>query len=116
MEAHSMDLRKRVLAAYDEGMQTCEVAKRLSVSRSWARRIKQWRSEGRSIEPKPMGGSVPKLDEASRERLRGFVKEVPDATLAELVDRIEKELSIHISIGALWNTLRAMDLPLKKSR
>jgi transposase len=116
MEAHSMDLRQRVLAAYDEGMQTCEVAKRLSVSRSWARRIKQWRSEGRPIAPKPVGGSKPKLDAAAREKLARFVDEQPDATLAELQRRIAEELNIDVSIGALWNTLRVLRLSLKKSR
>jgi putative transposase len=116
MDAYSMDLRERVLAAYDEGIQTHEVAERLRVSRSWARRIKQLRGEGKSIAPKPVGGSKPKLDAAARARLLGFVDETPDATLEELRIRVRQELGIEICIGALWETLRALDRPLKKSR
>jgi transposase len=44
------------------------------------------------------------------------VRQTPDATLEELRARIKSELEVAISIGGLWQTLRALDLPLKKSR
>ena len=113
---YSMDLRERVLALYDEGLKTKQVAERLKVARSWARRIKQRRSEGKSIAPQAVGGSKPKLDAAARRALARFVDEGPDATLQELRARVARELQITISIGALWETLRAMKLSLKKSR
>jgi transposase len=103
---YSMDLRERVLALYDEGLKTKQVAERLKVCRAWARRIKQWRNEGKSIAPRPVGGSKPKLDEHARRALARFVDEQPDATLAELRARVAAELE----------TLRAMKLSLKKSR
>lgn len=112
--AYSMDLRERVLALYDEGLKTKQVAERLKVARSWARRIKQWRNEGKSIAPRPVGGSKPKLDENARRDLARFVDEQPDATLEELRTRLAAELKISISIGALWETLAAMKLSLKK--
>jgi transposase len=114
--AYSMDLRERVLALYDEGLKTKAVAQRLKVCPAWARRIKQWRREGKSIAAKPVGGSKPKLDEPARRELARFIDEQPDATLQELRRRIAAELKITISIGALWETLRAMKLSLKKSR
>ena len=114
--AYSMDLRQRVLASYDEGLKTKEVAKRLKVCAAWARRIKQWRNEGKSIAPRPVGGSKPKLDQHARAELSRFVDEQPDATLEELRARIAAQLKISISIGALWETLRVMKLSLKKSR
>jgi transposase-like protein len=33
--AYSADLKRRVLAFYDRGLPTAEVARRLDVSRSW---------------------------------------------------------------------------------
>lgn len=114
--AYSMDLRERVLALYDEGLKTKQVAQRLKVCPAWARRIKQWRNEGKSIAPRAVGGSKPKLDENARSELSRFVEEQPDATLEELRRRIAAELNISISIGALWETLRVMKLSLKKSR
>ena len=70
--AYSMDLRERVLSLYDEGLKTKQVAKRLKVCPAWARRIKQWRNEGKSIAPRPAGGSKPKLDEQARGELSRF--------------------------------------------
>ena len=116
MEAYSMDLRKRVLAACDSGQKTKQVAKLFSVSPAWVRRLKQRRREEGSIEPRPVPGRKTKLDEANRARLLEMVKERPDATLEELRQRIAAELCIRISIGALWETLRRMKLSFKKSR
>jgi transposase len=38
---YSQDLRDRVLAAYDRGMRTKQIAEQFSVSPAWARRVKQ---------------------------------------------------------------------------
>jgi transposase len=117
MEAYSIDLRKRVLAACDAGKKTKAVAESFSVSPAWVRRLKQRRREDNgSIEPRPIPGAKPKLDSAQRNRLKEFVRQTPDATLEELRAQIKSELDVTISIGALWETLRAIDLPLKKSR
>ena len=110
--AHGEALKQRVLAYYDEGFPTKQVAERLKVSRSWARRVKQRRDEP----PRKIGGGHFKLDEAGQAALCRFVQETPDATLEKLRDRIRDELQINISIGALWNTLRRLKLTLKKSR
>lgn len=114
--AYSMDLRERVLALYDDGLKTKQVAERLKVARSWARRINQLRNAGRSIAPRPAGGSKPKLDGDARRELGRFVEQQPDATLEELRARVATELKVTISIAGLWETLAAMKLTLKKSR
>jgi len=117
MEAYSMDLRKRVLAACDGGKQTKEVARLFSVSPAWVRRLKQRRREDGSIAPRPIKRvGQPKLDEAARARVLEMVNHKPDSTLEELRGRIDRELNIRISIGALWETLRQMKLSFKKSR
>ena len=107
-----MDLRERVLALYDEGHKTKAVCERLRVSPAWARRVKQRRHDP----PKRLGGSSPKLGGAARARLSAWVGERPDATLEELRARVLSELGVSVSVGCLWNTLRAMRLTFKKSR
>jgi transposase len=117
MDAYSMDLRRRVLAACDAGERTKKVAKQFSVSPSWVRRLKQRRREDGSIAPRSAKRvGKPKLDEAARARVLEWVNQKPDSTLEELRERIAKELDIRISIGALWETLRRMKLSFKKSR
>jgi len=115
-KAYSMDLRDRVLGSYDEGMPTKDVATRNRVSRSWSRRLKQRRAEGKPAAPARPPGRAPKLDAAKRASLAAFVAERPDATLEELRARVAAELGVTVSIGCLWNTLRDLRLPLKKSR
>ena len=110
--AYSMDLRERVLALYDEGVKTKPLAQQLRISPAWARRVKQRRNEP----PRKVGGSLPKLDKAARSKLASWVDQRPDATLEELRTRVKDELGVSVSVGCLWNTLRALKLTFKKSR
>jgi transposase len=108
--AYSQDLRDKVLAACDRGMQTKEVAESFGVSRSWVRRVKQRRRELGETTPRRMGGPGPvKVDRA---RLAELVAEQPDATLAELRDR----LGCGCSESAVCVNLKKMGLSLKKRR
>jgi transposase len=109
--AYGQAMRQRVLKAYDSGQRTREIAQRFDVSESWCRRVKQFRHEP----PRKIGGGHFKLDGAGRVALADFVLQKPDSTLEELRTRIAEDLGISISVGALWNTLRRMNLPLKKS-
>jgi len=107
---YSQDLRDRVLAAYDRGVQTKQIAEMFAVSPSWARRVKQRRREHGETSPRKMGGPGPvKVDRA---RLAELVAEQPDATLAELRDR----LGVGCSESAVCTNLKKMRLSLKKRR
>jgi transposase len=110
--AYGQALKDRVLQLYEEGFQTKQIAQRLDVSPAWCRRVKQRQHEP----PLRIGGGQFKLDETARGTLASWVKEQPDATLHELQRRCRAELKMHVSIGALWGTLRRMKLSLKKSR
>ena len=107
---YSQDLRDRVLAAYDRGMPTQRIAEVFAVSKAWARRLKQRRRETGETAPRPMGGAtVVKIDRA---RLADLVRERPDATLAELRDR----LGVTVAISAVSMALKALGLSFKKRR
>lgn len=100
--AYSQDLRDRVLAAYDRGMRTRQIAEMFGVSRAWARRIKQRRRETGQTTPRPMGGAkVVKID---RTRLAELVRERPHATLKEPREMLGvrcAELSICVALGKM---------------
>ena len=113
MEAYSLDLRKRVLAACDSGKGTKEVARLFDVSPAWVRRLKQRRRELNTIEPLPRKyGPDPKLTGEHRSRLQEAVEQQPDATLAEL----KHMLKLPASVPTIWRALQALRLSLKKSR
>lgn len=108
--AYSQDLRDRVLAAYDRGMQTKQIAETFDVSRAWARAVKQRRRETGETSARPGGGlRIVKIDLA---RLAELVEEQPDATTAELHDR----LGIQCSQSAVGMALRRLNLSFKKRR
>ena len=75
MDAYSMDLRERVVAACDARDGTREqIAARFSVSVRWIRELLRRRRETGSIAPKPHGGGrPPAFDEAAAGRLRAAV-------------------------------------------
>ena len=89
MKTYSLDLRQRVLAAYDRGKLTQEeVAERFEVSRRWLCTLLRRRREGGSVAALPHGGGRrPKFAGQGQEALRAFVVADPDTTLQELLDR-----------------------------
>ena len=110
--AYGQALRQRVLDFYDSGQTTSQIAKRLSVSPAWCRRVKQFRGQA----PRPYKGRAPKLDAHACKQLEEHLRSHADATLAELCDWSKTQLGISISAGAMWLTLRRLKLTLKKSR
>lgn len=114
MAAYSMDLRERVAAACDEGIDSrAEVAERFSVSESWIRRLLQRRRDTGSIAPRPRGGGQPPAFDAGRaERLREAVAADPDATLKELAGAV----GVACSTSAVDRALRRLGITRKKSR
>ena len=110
MRAYSMDLRQRVWADCQAGMKTPEVARKYSVSASWVRRLKQRQKATDSIAPRPPSPGRPVILAPHEDRVRQLVRDDPDATLDELRQR----LGVEVSIGALCNFLRRLQLSFKK--
>jgi transposase len=107
---YPQELRDRVLAAYDRGMKTRQIATVFQVSPAWARRLKQRRNQTGQSQPKPMGGAtVIKID---LEGLRQLVAQQPDATIAELHQR----LAANCCVSAVGKALQRLGLSLKKRR
>lgn len=108
--AYSQDLRDRVIAARDRGMQTQQVASLFCVSASWVRRVMQRRRQTGETAARPRGGAtVVKID---LDCLRQLVREQPDATTKELHQR----LGIDCSVSAVDMALRRAGLSFKKRR
>jgi len=107
---YSQDLRDRVLAAYDRGMQTNQIVKTFEVSRSWAKHVKQRRRETGKATALPMGGvRMVKID---LEKLRELVAAQPDATIFELHER----LGAACGWSAVAMALVRLNLTYKKRR
>jgi transposase len=108
--AYSQDLRDRVLAAYDRGMPTKQIAELFQISPAWARRVKQRKRDNGETSPRPMGGL--RFFKIDPQRLRELVAQKPDATLKELRDM----LGIECAESAICMTLKRLKLSFKKRR
>lgn len=110
MQAYSMDLRVRVMADVDGNMGTNAVAKKYSVSADWVRKLKRFRRETGDFGPRKQRVShATKLDD-HLQQLQQLVDEKPDATLKELRDSLE----VQVSTSTVWRALRRMQLTFKK--
>jgi transposase len=113
---YSQDLRERVIATVDSGTRVCAAARLFLVSVSYVSKVVgRRRSTGETTARLGRAGRKPKL--ASHDAaLRAHVAAYPDATLEELRAWLEAEREVKVSIGCLWNRLKFLELPLKKSR
>ena len=112
MRAYSIDVRQRIVAAVEAGEHSLRaLAELFSVDLSTVVRLLQrFRITG-SVQPKPhAGGPRPKLDALATARLLDLVRQQPDATLAELRDR----LGVDCSIVTIFRTLKRNGITRKK--
>ena len=112
MEAYSMDLRERVMAAVEQKEGTkVEIARRFGVTDRWIRKLLKQRRDTGSIAPKPHGGGqTAKFTGAKLERLRALVEADPDATLEEW----QRRSRVACSRMAVWRALGRLGLSRKK--
>lgn len=112
MKPYSQDLRERVVRACDERRSTRQqIADLFGVSTAWIRRLLQRRRLTGSFAAKPHAGGPPiKMTPDRCDRLVILVTEQPDATLAELRDRLDA--AVHLSTVA--RALIRLGLTVKK--
>ena len=113
---YSQDLRDRVIATVGSGTRVCAAARLFLVSVSYVSKVMgRQRTTGETTARVGRAGRKPKLaphDAALRARVASHA----DATLEELQFWLAEERAIEVSIGCLWNRLKFLKLPLKKSR
>lgn len=117
MEPIPVRVRERIIALYDQGEQTSEIAERLGYCPAAVRRVKQHLRERGTLEPLAgTPGPKGKLTEGVKARLRGLVEAKPDATLAELRDALASGAEVAASTSTVDRWLRKLGLTFKKSR
>ncbi len=118
MQAYSLDLRQRVVSAYENGVETIlEVATRFQVSDSFIKKLLRRKRTTGTIAPIGHRGGQPKrLSEKHRKWILKTVLATPDITLEDLRESLLSEHNISASVPTLSRELRALNLRRKKSR
>lgn len=114
MKTLSLDLRERIVAAYDAGNDSREtVASRFGVSVGMVKKLLQQRRRLGDLRPQHhRAGRKPKIQAAERLQLRQQLAAKPDLTLAELRART----GLQCTLPAIHYVLVAMGLTFKKRR
>ena len=116
MKPYSLDLRRRVLAAWQrgEGSQR-QLAARFSVHLTFVRNLLRLYRQSGSIEPRPHGGGRrPLADGPVLERLTQMVAQRPDDTLDEHRERLAAAGGPAMSRATLARALQRLKLTVKK--
>ena len=114
MATLSLDLRERIVSAYDDGEGTREeIAKRFRVSLGMVKKLLQQRRSTGDIAPRHhRSGRKPKITPEQRRRLADLVSQRPDMTLEELRIAVDVECTV----PAIHYVLKGLGLTYKKRR
>ena len=118
MQAYSLDLRTRIVAAVDakRGTQQ-EIAALFGVSHAYVKKLLYLRRTTGSITPKPHGGGQPpKLTPPQYDRVRTYIEQTRnDATVDEVQRFITKRLWVDVSRATAGRVLQRLGLSRKKN-
>ena len=111
MAPYSMDLRERVVRAWDTSGDAEEIATTFGVSRAWVHRLVQRRRETGSIAPRQQTKFRSRVLAGQETRLAALIAANPDATLAEL----REALATTAALSTLWLEINRLGLTVKKN-
>jgi len=119
MKPYPIELRERVWQAVQQrqGTPIAAIAQLFQVSESFIYNLlRQWKQTG-SLAPKPhRGGRPAALDKTKLAQLRQMVQEQPDATLAELQQRLCAQTRVQRSRPTICRALQKLGLKRKQKR
>lgn len=114
MAPFSMDLRTRIVAAYEAGEGSyAELAERFAVSKAVVGKyVRQKRDTGSLENGVHRRGRKPLLSEEQKEALAAHIAEHPDATIAER----QRALDLPGCEQTVWTACQELGMRFKKSR
>ena len=111
--AYSLDLRRRIVEAVEEGQKHQDVAARFKVGVATVRRYLSRSGAGELVAKAPPGRSASIPPEAY-ELLKEQVRQHNDATLAKHCELWEEQQGVKVSVVVMCRTMQRAGLPRKK--
>ena len=111
---YSDDLRARVVASIEQGATRAEAAEQHQISLSTVGRFLRRQRETGSVSPAQFGGYKRHALAGQEERIRQWVRQQPDITLAEIAAKLARR-KVTVSLSAIFRFLRHLKLTFKKN-
>ena len=118
MKPFSNDLRLRIVETIQANeLSQAEIAEQFGVSKSFVEKLwHRFRTTG-SYQEKPHAGGVERFLKNDEQLIRELVTAQPDATLAELCEKVSAQTGKPlVTTATMCVELQRLNLPLKKSR
>ena len=109
-----MDLRERVLKAFDTGMPKSVIARTFSVCRATVSNYVACRRQTGSVVPKPIPGRPAHIASAQYPALLAQLRASPDATLEEHCKMWERSQGVFVGITAMHRAIQNAGWTRKK--
>ena len=118
MRAYSLDLRQRVVRAYEQGQDSiAQLAARFGVGPTFVKKMLRQQRESGDLAPRPRGGGRrPALSPKQRGLLRRKVERGQDISLAGLQTYLREAARVEAHVSTISRALSALGLPRKESR
>ena len=116
MQAYSLDLRQRVVRAYEQGHDSIvTVAERFSVSVGFIKKMLHLKRTTGELAPRGHGGGRrASLTGRQRQFLGRKVRAQNDISLAELQALLQQTQGVTVHVSTICRALSQLDLPHKK--
>ena len=116
MQAYSLDLRQRVVNAYEQGHDSiATIAERFSVSIGFVKKMLSLSRTTGDLAPRGHGGGRrASLTAKQRQLLGRKVRAQNDISLAELQTILKEQEGVSVHVSTICRVLAQLDLPHKK--
>ncbi len=116
MQAYSLDLRQRVVNAYEQGHDSiATIADRFSLSPGFVKKMLSLSRTTGDLAPRGHGGGRrASLTRKQRQLLGRKVRAQNDISLAELQTILEEQEGVSVHVSTICRALAQLDLPDKK--
>ena len=115
MKAYSIDLREKIVNAYERGgISIRNLAKLFGVTKSFVQKLLSQKKTQGDLNPKKQGGARKASLDGYEDELAGMVEKHPDATLSEYCEYWGETYDIWVSVSTMCRALQKQQLTLKK--
>ena len=116
MKAYSLDLRERVVNAYEQGKGSItQIAAMFNVGQTFVKKMLRQKRETGSVIPQPhKGGKPASLTDKHKALLRAKVHKQSDVSLAELLELLRQQAGLSVHPSTISRALLQLGLPRKK--
>ena len=117
MKAYSIDLREKIVQAYEQGDTSVrKVASRFGVAKSFVQKLLLMKKNEGHVKPKPQGGLMKGELDGCEVKIAAMVEKYPDATLLEYCEYWGMNYNHWVSTSTMCRALQKLTLTLKKRR